>query len=103
MTSNPVAVTTLGSSFPPARPPAHSAPRWQRISPQASAGAPAPHRPPGGRTMKALNRILSVEMTVFEFLGWLFLAGFLFGAGQFTVALLARLARPLRKTTEGLP
>ncbi|WP_431965205.1 hypothetical protein [Nocardia sp. bgisy134] len=53
--------------------------------------------------MKALNRILSVEMTVFEFLGWLFLAGFLFGAGQFTVALLARLARPLRKTTEGLP
>ncbi|MEU2252671.1 hypothetical protein [Nocardia xishanensis] len=53
--------------------------------------------------MKALNRILSVEMTVFEFLGWLFLAGFLFGAGRFTVARLTRLARPLRKTTEGFP
>ncbi|WP_431956315.1 hypothetical protein [Nocardia lijiangensis] len=53
--------------------------------------------------MKALNRILSVEMTVFEFLGWLSLAGFLFGTGRFTVALFARLARTLRNTTEGHP
>lgn len=52
--------------------------------------------------MKALNRILSVEMTVFEFLGWLFLAGFLFGTGRFTAARVARLVRTTRNTTEGL-
>ncbi|MEV0296717.1 hypothetical protein [Nocardia sp. NPDC050710] len=51
---------------------------------------PRTFRGAGGRKMRALNRILSVEMTVFEFLGWLLLARILYASARRGAALLAR-------------